>query len=312
LTKQLANRRSFLAVAVSVPMLSMGTSMAIAQTHSGRPSLGFSLYGMKTIPLDVALETCAEIGYSHVEFSLNPGYATEPSVFNSESRLATATQLCELELELPCLMVLMSLTADDKTHASNLELIATAGQLARDLVADRPPILETVLGGNPAKWQEQKAGMIDQLHDWAAAAEKAKTVIALKAHVGSAVNSPDRLLTLVDEVKSPALQLAYDYSHFELQGIDMAESMKLLLPRTQFIHVKDSQGDAGKFKFLLPGEGRTDYVKYFSLLKQHGYVGPVCVEVSGQVSSAPDYNPIAAAKQCHVALSNAMLQAYAS
>ncbi|MFM7773886.1 MAG: sugar phosphate isomerase/epimerase family protein, partial [Candidatus Kapaibacterium sp.] len=155
------------------------------------------------------------------------------------------------------------------------------------------PILETVLGGSPAKWQEQKGGMVDRLRGWAAAAERAKTVIALKAHVSSAVNSPDRLLWLLDEVKSPALQLAYDYSHFEVQGIDMAESMKLLLPRTRFIHVKDSQGDAAKFKFLLPGGGRTDYVQYFSFLKQHGYVGPVCVEVSGQVFSVPNYDPIA-------------------
>ncbi len=84
--------------------------------------------------------------------------------------------------------------------------------------------------------------MVDRLRDWAAVAEMNKTVIALKAHVGSAVNSPDRLLWLLDEVKSPFLSLAYDYSHFEVQGIDMAESMKLLLPRTRFIHVKDSQG----------------------------------------------------------------------
>ena len=89
--------------------------------------------------------------------------------------------------------------------------------------------------------------MVDRLRDWAAAAENAKTVIALKAHVSNAVHSPDRLLWLLDEVNSPALQVACDYSHFELQGIDMAESMKLLLPRTRFIHVKDSQGDAAQF-----------------------------------------------------------------
>ena len=120
------------------------------------------------------------------------------------------------------------------------------------------------------------------------------------------------MLWLLDEVKSPALQVAYDYSHFELQGIDMAESMKLLLPRTRFIHVKDSLGDAAKFQFVLPGEGRTDYVQYFSLLKQHGYTGPVCVEVSGQVFSKPGYDPIAAAKQSHATLSVALTKAFHS
>jgi len=63
----------------------------------------------------------------------------------------------------------------------------------------------------------------------------------------------------------------------------MKASLNALLPRTRFIHVKDSAGEPQKFQFLLPGEGRTDYGKLFSLLKQWGYSGPVCVEVSGQI-----------------------------
>jgi inosose dehydratase len=303
-------RRAFLAATAGSLTVASGALAAPLQRFA-RPSLGFSLYGMKTLALDVALRTCAEVGYSHVEFSLNAGYVTEPSAFTPDSRRSAAIQLQNLKLALPCLMVLMSLKTDDPTHTKNLELIHTAASLGRELVPAQPPILETVLGGNPALWQDQKAEMASRLHDWAAAAEKAGTVIALKAHVGSAVNSPERLLWLLDQVKSPSLDVAYDFSHFQLQGIDMAESMKLLLPRTRFIHVKDSEGDATKFRFLLPGAGRTDYVQYFTLLKEHGYAGPVCVEVSGQVSSAQNYDPVAAARQCHVALSKAMSQVFA-
>jgi sugar phosphate isomerase/epimerase len=90
------------------------------------------------------------------------------------------------------------------------------------------------------------------------------------------------LLWLLEQVPSPALHVVYDYSHFELQGIGMEESMKALLPRTRFIHVKDASGDARKFQFLLPGEGKTNYAEYFALLKKHEYRGPVCVEVSAQ------------------------------
>jgi inosose dehydratase len=147
--------------------------------------------------------------------------------------------------------------------------------------------------------------MADRLRDWAAAAEQARTTIAIKAHIGSAVNSPERLLWLLDAVKSPAIQIAYDYSHFQLQGIGLAESLQLLLPRTKFIHVKDSVGDATKFQFVLPGEGKTDYVEYFSMLRMHGYSGPVCVEVSSQVFNKPGYDPIAAAKKCFATLSTA-------
>jgi inosose dehydratase len=92
-------------------------------------------------------------------------------------------------------------------------------------------------------------------------------------------------------------------------GIPMAESMKLLLPHTKFIHVKDTVGDAKKFQFLLPGEGRTDYVTYFKTVKEQNYTGPVIVEVSAQIFNKPGYDPIAAAKKCFAPLATAMEKA---
>jgi len=295
-------RRRFLHSAVSLAAMPHLTRAAAPEAVS----LGFSLYGMKTLSLNEALKACAEIGYANVEFALNAGYPTEPKVFTVEARQEAVRQLDTLKLNLPCLMINLSLTADDKAHALALESIHEAAQVARDLNAARPPIIETVLGGKPATWEQQKSGMAERLQSWADTAEKVKTTIAIKAHVGSAVNSPERLLWLLEQVKSPAIQVAYDYSHFELQGIDMEESMKLLLPRTKFIHVKDSVGEPGKFQFLLPGEGRTDYVKYFTALKQHGYHGPVVVEVSGQIFNKPGYEPVAAAKKSHAAMAGAL------
>jgi len=295
-------RRHFLRSAAAVLALP-----ALARSaEPTAPSLGFSLYGMKTLPLDAALQTCAEIGYAHVELALNAGYPTEPKVFSREARKAAVGRLAELKLGLPGLMINLSLTADDRAHVAALALIAEAGQMAHEMFPSSPPLLETVLGGRPATWEQQKAGMAARLRDWATAAEKAKIQIAVKAHVASAVNSPERLLWLMDQVKSPALVVAYDYSHFELQGIDMEESMAALLPRTKFIHVKDSAGEAGKFQFLLPGQGRTDYRKYFALLRRFRYGGPVCVEVSSQLFNQPGYDPVAAAKSSYAALSQAM------
>jgi sugar phosphate isomerase/epimerase len=295
-------RRHFLHSALGLAALPHLTQAAASDSIS----LGFSLYGMKTLPLSEALKTCAEIGYANVELALNAGFPTEPKVFTAAARKEAAQQLTALKLDLPCLMVNMSLTADDKAHALALQTITDAAQVARDMNAAHPPIMETVCGGKPATWEQQKSGMAERLHSWAETAEKAQTTIAIKAHVGSAVNSPERLLWLLSQVKSPAIQVAYDYSHFELQGIDMEESMKLLLPRTKFIHVKDAKGDPTKFQFLLPGEGSTDYVKYFTALKRHAYHGPVVVEVSGQIFSKPGYEPIAAAKQCYAVLSGAL------
>lgn len=269
--------------------------------------LGFSLYGMKTLTLEAAIRACAEIGYSEVELCLNAGYPTDPSVFSLDQRKAAAKLLQSVNVKASCLMVLLSLTADAQSHQKNLKLIAAAGELAHQLSPDSPPILETILGGSPAKWDEQKGGMLSQLKDWASAAETAAVVIAIKAHVSSSVNSPERLMWLLDRVESTAIQVAFDYSHFQLQGMDLEQSLKPLLTRTRFIHVKDTSGDASKFQFLLPGQGHTDYVGYFRLLRKHQYRGPVCVEVSGQVFSKPEYSPIPAAKQCFEVLSKALM-----
>lgn len=264
-------------------------------------TLGFSLYGMKTLPLDDALRTCAEIGYKHVEFALNPGWPTEPKLLDAAARKALRDRLATLMLGVSGLMLNMSLVVNDDAHAKNLAAMKEAAQFAHDLELPNP-LIETVLGGKPAEWDAIKDSMLARLRDWADAATAAKITLALKAHVGSAVNSPERLLWLLDKVPIPALCAAYDYSHFEVQGFPLAATLDALLPRTKFIHVKDTQGDAKKFQFLLPGEGRTDYAAYFKLLRERGYRGPIVVEVSGQVFSKPGYDPIAAAKKCYAVL----------
>ena len=269
--------------------------------------LGFSLYGMKSLSLDQALKTCAETGYRDVEPALLPGYPSDPPAFSAEARSATALRLRELGLEVPCLMANLSLTAEDPAPA--LQRIAEAARLGRDLQPGRAPLLETVLGGKPAAWEAQKAAMAERLRAWASAAEKAEIGLALKAHVLSAVTTPERLLWLLDQAKSPALHVAFDYSHFELQGIGLEDALNALLPRTRFIHVKDTAGGPEKFDFLLPGDGRTDYAAYFAALKRHGYAGPVCVEVSARLFSQPGYDPVAAARRSFAALSAARSKA---
>ncbi len=268
-------------------------------------SLGFSLYGMKTVPLDDALRTCAEIGYRNVELALNPGFPTEPKLLSADARKNLRSQLASLRLDVSALMLNLSLTANDEAHAKNLDAIKAAAQLAQDLVLQQP-VTETVLGGKPTEWDNIKDRMAERLQSWAAVAAAGKITLAVKAHVGSAVNSPERLLWLLEKANSPAVKAAYDYSHFQLAGIPLADSLKTLLPQTRFIHLKDATGDAKKFQFLLPGEGKTDYAAYFKLLKQLGYNGPVVVEVSGQIFNKPSYDPIAAAKKCFAVLSAAL------
>ena len=270
-----------------------------------RVGLGFSLYGMKTLPVEQALRACAEIGFSEVELALNPGYATEPKLLSPVQRKDLRTQLDGLGLRLAALMDNLSLAADDKTHAANLDRIRAAAELAHTLAPAAPPVLETVMGGKPAEWEQVKARFAARLTDWARVAAEGKLTLCVKPHVMAAAHLPAHGLWLLDQVKNPALKLAYDFSHYQLRGLALGETLDALLPHTAFIHVKDARGDAAKVQFALPGEGTIDYADYFRRLKAANWSGCVCVEVSGQIFNQPGYEPLTAAKKCFASLAPA-------
>jgi inosose dehydratase len=83
--------------------------------------------------------------------------------------------------------------------------------------------------------------------------------------------------------------------------------MDALIPRSVFIHVKDTEHAQGKRGFLLPGEGTIDYVQMFKQLAASPYRGDVVVEVSSQVSNKPGYDPLAAASKCYNHLADAFV-----
>ena len=295
----LFTRRQFLATAA------LAACSLPAAAPARRVGLGFSLYGMKTLPVADALRVCAEAGFHDVEFALNAGYPTELKVFSPALRKELRAQLAARGLRLAALMDNLSLTVEAPAHAANLERIKAAAEIAHDLAPAAPPVLETVMGGKPAEWDKVKAQMAARLADWGRAAAAGKITLCVKPHVGSAAHLPEHALWLLEQVKSPAVKLAYDFSHYQLRGVDLGKSLDALLPHTAFIHVKDSVGELGKFQFVLPGEGKIDYADYFRRLKAANWSGSVCVEVSGQVFSKPGYDPVAAAKKSFTALAPA-------
>ena len=301
--REFLRRTSAAAGAALLGTLSPPSAAFAATPAPARPfGLGFSLYGMKTLPVADALKACAIIGYDNVEFALMPGYPTEPKLLSAADRKQIATTLDGLDLRLSALMENISPLAADADHKKNLDRLAAAADLGHDVSPNEQPVIETVLGGQPAQWDAVRAQMAERLRAWGDVAAAHKTIIAVKPHVGGALHTPEGALWLVREVNHPAIKLTYDFSHYELRGYALAPTWKDLAPHAAFIHVKDSEGTAAKFKFLLPGEGRIDYANYAALVQAAGYRGPVVVEVSGLIFNQKGYDPIAAAKKSYAAL----------
>ena len=309
-----ASRRQFLKTLLSAAAVSCipAVSTSRAEELAPRLPIGFSLYGMKTLPVAEALKVCSDIGYECVELSVMADWPCAPEALSAEQRRDIRQQLQDRHLELAALMENLPLAVDDEKHRNNLDRFKRAFELSRDLAPNQTPLVETILGGSPDKWSMLKEKFVERLRDWAAVAAEHKAIITIKAHVAGALHLPQDATELVRTINSPALQLAFDQSHFQLRDVPMADAWKAMAERTRFVHVKDGRGKPGAFQFLLPGDGTIDYVELFRLLKSSRYSGPVVVEVSGQLSSKPDYDPIAAAKKCWPVLRDARQKAMAT
>jgi len=299
-------RRRFIALTAASLAFANRYVAGAATPPPAKSLLGFSLYGMKTLPLERALAECARIGYRTVELSLIPGFPTEPSKLTSPRRREIRDQIKAAGLPVASLLVNLSLTGDDKEHAAHLETLEKAAGFAAEIDPSRPPIVQTVMGGKPAEWEAKKAMIVARLKIWDTIARRHGVTVAVKAHVSSAVDTPAKLLWAFTEAGGTNLALAYDYSHFALAGLSLEESLRPLAPHIKFVHVKDARRDGTDIRFLLPGEGDTAYRAYFRALRTFGYHGPLVVEVSSQIFNRPGYDPIATAEKCYAVLTRAL------
>lgn len=282
---------------------------AHAADDPARLPLGFSLYGMKELKVADALTACRGIGYDGVELALLPDWPTDPKRLAAADRGELRQRLADSNLALLGLMENLVEPVDEAAHRANLDRLKAAAELGHAVSPQAPPVVETVLGNKPAQWDEVKDRLAERMRSWAEAALAAKTVVCVKPHVAHALQRPEQALWLMKQVESPWLRLAYDFSHYELQGLPLKGTLADLVPHTAFVHVKDARGTPEKFEFLLPGEGTVDYAGYFRQLVAAGYRGPVVVEVSAQISNRPGYDPLTAARRSFEALATKMREA---
>lgn len=269
--------------------------------------LGYSTWGMPTVPADVAIRHLAGLGFDGVELTVLPHYSTALDSLTSSERRRIRKLLQEHNLRLPAIAGHVSLMDEDPdSHAANLDRLKRTIELALNWASpDGPPVIDTTAGGKPEDWDSKRELLIDRLRELAEHAHSQGVTIAIEPHVGSIIDTPERMLEVIRRVDSAGLGVNFDISHFNVMGIDIETSVAALAPHAAHTHVKDERGTVPDFEFLIPGEGEFDYVAYLQAMQRHGYTGFITTEISVMVQRRSTYDPLEAASQTYRVLAKA-------
>jgi inosose dehydratase len=270
--------------------------------------LGFSTYGMPSLPTEQAIGTLREIGYDAIEIAILAGRDADSATLDGKRRRALRARLADSPL---CLTSLMEDVPpiDDRRQTVARERLKMAAGVAHDLSPDAPPLIQTVLGGG--EWASARTRLRDCLAEWITIADETDTTIAIKPHRSGAMSQPADAVWLIDQLGRPArLRMVYDYSHYAFRDLPLEETIRIALPFTAQVALKDAARQNGKIVFQLPGEaGTIDYGALIGQFYRGGYRGDFNCEVSGMVSSRPGYDPLASAKFCYTKMAEAFREA---
>ncbi len=273
--------------------------------------LGYSTWGMPTVPIDTAISHIADLGFDGIELTIIQRFTTELSTLDTAERKRIAAMLKQHNLALPAIAAHSNLMdVHVQSHAKNMWRLKGGVDLAVDLAqGDELPAVNTTTGGKPDEWDTKKDFLVERVGVLVDYATSRGVTIAMEPHIGAIIDTPDKVLELLEIINSPYLKVNFDISHFDIVGIPTEETVSALAAVSVHTHVKDQRGIAPDFEFLIPGEGTFDYVGYLKLMQEHGYDGFITAEVSFMVQTRKDYDPLAAATLSYQTLSKAFVDA---
>src|SRR5258708_32282032 len=125
---------------------------------------------------------------------------------------------------------------------------------------------------------------IDSLGNLSKLAEKYGVTLCVKAHVGASIYNTPTTLKVMAAITSPAFGIDMDPSHIHRAGENPVDALKAVVSRVKHIHIQDCKGrqqNPGKPEEQVNGRGDIDLLGYVRVLHEHGYTGPVDLEIIG-------------------------------
>jgi sugar phosphate isomerase/epimerase len=274
--------------------------------------LAFSAWAMRDRPLEQQVEIVRGAGYVGICLVSDPHFnSLDPATTSAAERRRVRALLDSSGLALTAIAGHANpLEPDPTIRQANLDRIRAGLDLAADLAGpDGPPPLVSMGYGSPATYATDRVALAERFGELAQHAAKTGGVLALEAHVGQAMDEPEKIVWLMEAVGSPHFRLNLDNSHFEVMGRDMDDYLPLLVPFSVHTDLKDQRGRSPNHEFMVPGEGDFDYARYLRALQTAGYEGYLTIEISVMVQRRPDYDPAEVATRSFARLVDAAREA---
>lgn len=221
--------------------------------------------------LETAFKYTALCGYDGIELSAIDGMSQH---INLAEWKAQAAGIRELSTKYNLPLLAMEQPSQD---AAKMEL---AFQAAAEIGI---PIVNCGPGGkanDDSTWQP----VVDSLGKLAERAAHYGVTLCVKAHVGCYVYNTPTSLKLLSAITVPSFGLDMDPSHIWRSGEDPVQAIGAVVKRIRHVHIRDCKGrqqNPGTPEMQANGRGDINLLGYIKVLHQHGYQGPVNLEVIG-------------------------------
>jgi sugar phosphate isomerase/epimerase len=221
--------------------------------------------------MEAAFEYLAMAGYDGIELSAIDGMS-EHLVLDRWQKLVP--EIVRLSREYGLELLAMEQPSQDPARMER------AFQAAVELGI---PVVNCGPGGK-ADDEEAWSQMIDSLGNLVHMAEQYGVTLCVKAHVGASIYNTPTTLRAMREIASPAFGIDMDPSHIHRSGEDPVEAIAAVISRVRHVHIRDCKGrqhGPGEPRDQANGRGDIDLVGYIRVLHEHGYAGPLDLEIIG-------------------------------
>ncbi len=160
---------------------------------------------------------------------------------------------------------------DPREREAGMRLFLDMLELARRLEAPGITILPGARFGDEP-WNDAIARSAEGLKARVDAAAAHTIQVSVEGHVGSCVDTPEKLARLLD--LTPGLRLTLDYTHYAYAGIADAE-VEPLIPYARHFQARGARLGKLQAKF---GDNTIDYRRILQRLQETGYAGFFSIE----------------------------------